>query len=187
MTNGPRFSWHLTNLDNYTFLNNVDRSTATFGKLDVRQPDSGIATTGLPASNTSVGRFVKAAYYSQFAEKASAPDQSVRTLAHIMNNFDRPKGINVAAEGGKGGLNFKGMADSAPLIATEYTSWTNLTDLNRGRFFLRTCDGLNYAMFDMAELALSESVKILPISALDGMATDGTAMLLSPKRNGSAP
>jgi len=180
MTNGPQFSWHLTNLDNYTFLSNVDRSTATFGKLAVRQPDSGIATAGLPASNTSVGRFVKAAYYSQFAEKASDPDQAIRTLAHIMNNFDRPKGISVDAEdGGEGGLSFKGIPDSAPQVATEYTSWTNLTDLSRGRFFLRTYDGLNYAMFDMAELSQGEGVKTLPISALDGMAASGTAMHLA--------
>src|SRR5690606_16873779 len=31
MTNAPQFSWHLTNLDNYTFLTNIDRSKARFG------------------------------------------------------------------------------------------------------------------------------------------------------------
>lgn len=186
MTNGPQFSWHLTNLDNYTFLSNVDQSVATFGKLRVRQPDSGIATTGLPASSTSVGRFVKAAYYSQFAEKVSEPDQAIRALAHIMNNFDRPKGVSVAAEnGGEGGLDFKGMSDVVPPVATEYTSWTNLTDLNRRRFFLRTYDGLNYAMFDMEELAQAGGIKVLPLSALDGMAADGTAMLLAPPKKSS--
>lgn len=181
MTNGPQFSWHLTNLNNYTFLDNVDQSAATFGKLKVRQPDSGIATAGLPASNTSVGRFVRATYYSQFAEKASDPDQAVRTLAHIMNNFDRPKGISVAAGNGDGdgGLEVVGLSDAASRVATEYTSWTNLTDLNRGRFFLRTYDGLNYAMFDLAELARTEGIKVIPLSELDGMATNGTAMLLA--------
>ena len=47
MTNGPKFDWHLTNLDNYTFLSNVDRSSASFGSYKAAQPDSGIATAGL--------------------------------------------------------------------------------------------------------------------------------------------
>ena len=84
MTNGPAFGWHLTNLDNYTFLSNVDRSRATFGTYTATQPDSGIATAGLPASNTSVGRFVRAAYYAQFTEAAATPDLAVTTLAHII-------------------------------------------------------------------------------------------------------
>lgn len=179
MTNGPQFSWHLTNLGNYTFMSNVDQSSATFGKLEVHQPDSGIATASLPASNTSVGRFVRAVYYSKFAEKVSEPDQAVRTLAHIMNNFDRPKGISVAARAASGGMEVEGLASSESKSTTEYTSWTNLTDLNRTRFFLRTYGGLNYTMFDLAKLAQTKAIKILPLSTLDGMATDGTEDLLT--------
>ena len=47
MTNSPRFDWHLTNLNNYTYLSNIDQSTNTFGSLQANQPDSGIATVGL--------------------------------------------------------------------------------------------------------------------------------------------
>ncbi len=61
--------------------------------MEFNQPDSGIATAGLPASNTSVGRFVRAVYYSQFAEKVDKPDTAMTTLAHIMNNFDRPAAL----------------------------------------------------------------------------------------------
>jgi choloylglycine hydrolase len=56
------------------------------------QPDSGVATTGLPASNTSVGHFVRGAFYAQYTEKASTPDRAMTTLAHGMNNVDRPCG-----------------------------------------------------------------------------------------------
>jgi penicillin V acylase-like amidase (Ntn superfamily) len=179
MTNGPQFSWHLTNLSNYTFLSNVDQSSATFGKLKVRQPDSGIATANLPSSSTSVGRFVRAVFYSQFAEKVSEPDQAVRTLAHIMNNFDRPKGITVSLRSEGGSMEVEGMGNGDSPTATEYTSWTNLTDLNRGLFFLRTYEGLNYTVFDLTKLAQTDAVKILKLSKLDGMATDGTTNLLA--------
>ena len=181
MTNGPQFSWHLTNLNNYTFLSNVDQSSTVFGKLKAQQPDSGIATANLPASNTSVGRFVRAVFYSQFAEKVSDPDQAVRTLGHIMNNFDRPKGITVASRANSSSLEVKGLDGGKSTHATEFTSWTNLTDLNRTLFYLRTYDGLNYTMFDLAKLAKTKLVKILPLKTFDGMAMDGTASLLNGK------
>lgn len=43
MTNAPQFSWHLTNLNNYTFLTNVDHSKARFGSFDAVQHGSGVA------------------------------------------------------------------------------------------------------------------------------------------------
>jgi penicillin V acylase-like amidase (Ntn superfamily) len=122
---------------------------------------------------------VRAVFYSQFAEKVSEPDQAVRTLAHIMNNFDRPKGITVALRSEGGSMEVEGMGGGDSPTATEYTSWTNLTDLNRGLFFLRTYDGLNYTVFDLAKLAQTDAVKLLKLSKLDGMATDGTASLLA--------
>jgi len=175
LTNGPEFPWHLTNLSNYTFLSNVDQSAATFGRLAVRQPDSGIATASLPASNTSVGRFVRAVFYREFAEKVADPDDAIRTLSHIMNNFDRPKGISVSAPGETGHLEVRGFSDAANAVPTEFTCWTNLTDLERRRIFLRTYDGLNYTMFDLPELAASAEPRILPLHSLDGLAADGTS------------
>lgn len=183
MTNGPKFDWHLTNLDNYTFLSNVDQSSATFGSYKAVQPDSGIATAGLPASNTSVGRFVRAAYYAQFAEKADTPDLAVQTLAHIMNNFDRPRGVTIDYPGEGGGhMEVAGLAaDSKTAYATEFTSWTNLSDLDRKHFYLRTYRGMNYTRFDLTALAACGAPCILPIGHLDGLAGEGTDLLKAAK------
>jgi choloylglycine hydrolase len=174
MTNGPQFDWHLTNLNNYTHLSNVDRSSATFGTMQANQPDSGIATANLPSSNTSVGRFIRAVYYAQFAEKAADPDAAVLTLARIMNNFDRPKDITFDPPGAGGGE-----GDALAMGDTEYTPWTILADLSQSRVFLRTYYGLNYTMFDLAQLAETDDIKVMPISTIDGLGTDGTAALLS--------
>lgn len=176
MTNGPQFSWHLTNLNNYSHLTNADRSQGKFGDYEVRQPDSGIATAGLPSSDTSVGRFVRAVYYSTFAEKVSDPDQAVLTLAHLMNNFDRPRGISVDS-GGEGDALTQGLGMSSE-TATEYTTWTKLADLERGLFFVRTYGGLNFTMFDIGRLAATDEIKVMPLSRLGGMAGDGTDDLL---------
>ena len=179
MTNGPEFTWHLTNLGNYTFLNNVDRSTGRFGELDVAQPDAGIATAGLPASNTSVGRFVRAAYYSTYAEKP-ADDHAIRTLAHIMNNFDRPKGVTLNSSS-LSGLDIEGASSGKDAhAASEYTSWTVLSDLKGRQIHIRTYDALNYIRLDLARLFAANEVKVAPLARLSSLAgADATDALLA--------
>lgn len=178
MTNGPEFPWHLTNLNNYTFLSNVDAPAARFGDYAAMQPDSGIATAGLPASNTSVGRFVRAAFYAQHAEKAATADGAVLALAHIMNMFDRTRGVTVDAPGAGGQLEVQGLApEKADAYATEYTCWTSLADLTRTLFFIRDYASLNYARFDLAALKAVAEPRVLALKALDGGAPDATARL----------
>jgi Penicillin V acylase and related amidases len=179
MTNGPRFDWHLTNLNNYTFLSNVDRSSAVFGSYKAVQPDSGIATAGLPSSNTSVGRFVRAVYYAQFTEKAATPDLALRALAHIMNNFDRPKGITIDyPEAGGGHLEVKGLAqESGEEYATEFTCWTSLADLGRKLFLIRDYESLNYSSFDLAALAELKQPVVAPLKAFSAGVSDAAGLL----------
>lgn len=178
MTNGPVFDWHLTNLGNYTFLNNVDRSSATFGSLQVSQPDSGIATAGLPSSNTSVGRFVRAVYYTQFAEKAASPDTAVRTLSHIMNNFDRPRGVTIDLPGEDAcGIEVQGLGDNNAPYQTEYTCWTIMSDLDRKQFYVRDYSGLNFISIDLASLSGVDAPRIIPLDRLTSRAGDVTDAL----------
>lgn len=178
MTNGPEFSWHMTNLNNYTFLSNKDQSKLQIRGREFRQPDSGIATVALPASNTSVGRFVRAVYYSQFAEKATTPEQAVATLAHVMNNFDRPRGItiddrfeeeieNITAPGVTGD----------PLYTSEYTSWIALHDLRRLRLHVRSYANLNYIEFNLAELMQEPEKKTLKLSDIPAGVTNASEVL----------
>lgn len=183
MTNGPEFPWHLTNLNNYSFLSNVDKSRGRFGTYDALQPDSGIATAGLPASNTSVGRFVRAAYYAQFTEKAATPDEAVLTLAHIMNNFDRPRGATIDyPEDGGGHMEVAGLQQTgSEAYATEFTSWTNLSDLGRKIFHVRTYRNLNYARFDLTALSGETGVRRLPITDLQDNLPDAGSKLTAAK------
>lgn len=182
MTNGPEFSWHMTNLDNYTFLSNKDQSSLTINGVEFEQPDSGIATVALPASNTSVGRFVRAVYYSQFAEKAKTPDKAVATLAHVMNNFDRPRGItmdnrftgeieNITAPGVEG----------HKMYTTEYTSWTALSDLRQLQFSVRSYADMNYINFDLAALQNGTEKKSIALNRIPASVTQGNEALKSIK------
>lgn len=187
MTNGPDFPWHLTNLRNWTHLTNVDASSAKFGELDVTQPDSGIASASLPGSNTSVGRFIRAVFYSNFTEKTDDPDKALLNLARIMNNFDRPRGATIdppEASGGEG-MKFQGIGGDDKNPPTEYTSWTNLSDLGRSQFLLRTYGSFNYTRFDLAKISQSKELHLLPTAGLDPLGGDGTATLLAAKLPGA--
>jgi choloylglycine hydrolase len=179
MTNGPDFQWHLTNLNNWTHLTNVDASAGQFGSLEVHQPDSGIATAALPASNTSVGRFIRAVFYSQFTEKVSDPDAALLTLSHVMNNFDRPRGATVSPHVGGEGMSFHGTSrGDAGAPPTEYTSWTSLADLANSRFLLRTYDAIGYSRFDLGALAGSDKgLQIVLSSKLDPLGGDLTGAM----------
>jgi penicillin V acylase-like amidase (Ntn superfamily) len=152
LTNTPAFPWHLENLNNYTFTN-VDQNTGQLGKLKLSTPDAGIALTGLPSTETSEGRFVKAAFYANYVRKASNPDDAITTLAHIMNNFDRPFDLTVDGAGGVGD------GPRSNTTSSEVTYYTVLNDLSRNLFYIRTIDAMNWSMIDLNKLKAANKVK----------------------------
>lgn len=180
LTNAPQFSWHLTNLNNYTFLTNIDRSKARFLDYEVEQPGSGIAKAGLPGTDTSVDRFIRAVFYAQFAEKQSDPDRAVQMVAHIMNNFDRPRGITIDPPNlGSNHLQFEG--HTRETTPTEFTTWTSLSDLTRRRLFLRDSGGMNYTYIDLTTLTGDTEFFATPMAKLTPPITNSTAAFTSAK------
>lgn len=176
MTNGPQFSWHLVNINNYAHLSNRDRSSGRLGRLEVRQPDAGISMSGLPSDTTSVGRFVRAAYFASFAEKVGDPDTAVHTLGHIMNNFDRVRGLTLNDPGVADGFG-ETMGVAGEEDTTEFTTWTQLSDTTRGLYFMRACEALNYTSFDLAALSRQDRILSVPLARLPVMGGEGTPML----------
>ena len=165
MTNLPEFPWHLTNLNNYT-QNNVNKNTGQLGKLKLQTADAGIALTALPSSQTATGRFVKAAFYSNYVQKGKTPDESINLLAHIMNNFDRPNDLTVDPAGsvGDGG--------KATATSSEVTQWTTMGDLAGGRLYVRSINALNWAVIDMAKLKNITQVKSISTYQVDKVGAD---------------
>jgi choloylglycine hydrolase len=165
MTNGPDFPWHLQNLSNYTFTN-VDKNTGQLGKLKLATQDAGIALTALPSAQTSQGRFVKAAFYTNYVRKAKTPEDTMITLAHIMNNFDRPYDLTVDGAGGTGdGVRGKG-------FTSEVTLWTTMSDLNRNQYYVRSINAMNFAMIDMNKLKDVKQIKSISTYDVDKTGAD---------------
>ena len=175
MTNDPPLPWHLTNMNNYAYLTNIDKNTGQFNNLKVAASDSGGNMAGLPGIETSVGRFVKAAYYSNFVQKAKTPDQAVKTLSHVMNNFDRP--LDVSAD--KPGTASKAEAFAANKLSSESTYFTVMNDLSRNYFYLRTINSINFARFDVRKLNSLKQTKVITFAAINSNANlDATELFL---------
>lgn len=148
MTNAPEFTWHLTNLNNYTSLSNVGNGAAKWGGETLQQVDIGGNTLGLPSDDTSTGRFVRAAFYSNFATKPD-PVNGVATIGKIMNKFDRIKGVTETNTSSTEALANPSSNKSYP---SEWTVFTTLRDLNNTTYYIRTESSLNYAQFDLNTL-----------------------------------
>lgn len=179
MTNDPPFPWHLQNLNFYAYLTNLDKNSGQFGKLKVAAPDSGGNMSGLPGNETSVGRFVKAAYYSHFAEKAATPREAILTLGHVMNNFDRPRNISLDSPEDPPGGERDMKAAGKPVDYSEVTEFTVLKDLSQNLFYIRTIESLNFAAFDLNRLAVLKDVTTVSFKTLEANdGVDGTALFL---------
>lgn len=176
MTNGPQFSWHLINIENFAHLTNRDRSVGRLGQLDLRQPDAGISMAGVPSDTTSVGRFVKAAYYATFAEKVSDQETALRMLGHIMNNFDRVRGLSVI-DPAAGDTFGDALGLQAADTVTEYTTWTQLSDMERCHYHLRSYDALNFTRFDLNVLSAETRILSAPLMNLPNLGGDGVGLL----------
>ena len=176
VTNAPEFPWHLKNLNNYAQLTNVDKNSGQFGQLRVGAPDSGNTLASVPSSQISAGRFVKAAFYTQFVRKADSPENAVITLGHIMNNFDRPYDLSIdkgySAEGGAPGS-----------TTSEVTLFTWMNDKVRNLYFLRTINALNFAKFEIDKLTPIKSVVNVPLEKISDTQLDGTQVLLGAAGN----
>ena len=172
VTNGPEFPWHLKNMNNYAFLTNQDKNTGKFNKLNVVAPDSGSALAGLPSIEISAGRFVKAAFYTNYVRKASTPDDAVITLAHIMNNFDRPYDLTVDAAG------FSGDGPGGSKQSSEVSLYTWMNDKERNRYYIRTIHSMNFTTFEIDKLASVKGTVVIPFKQLNDSNLDGTQMIL---------
>jgi penicillin V acylase-like amidase (Ntn superfamily) len=174
MTNGPEFPWHLENLNNYAQLSNVDRNNGTFGSLKVNPPDGGNALAGVPSSQIASGRFVKAAFYTTYVRKAKTPAEAIQTIAHVINNFDRPYDLSIDPEGS----NAESANGSKGAIG-EVTLFTTMNDLAQNQFYIRPINAINFSRVDIPKLA---GVKEFKKISLDQIAqfngADATELLL---------
>jgi penicillin V acylase-like amidase (Ntn superfamily) len=94
----------------------------------------------------------------------------VTTLAHLMNNFDRPYDLTVDEAGGAG----DGVRSSG--TSSEVTIWTTLQDLSRNLLYFRSIAAMNWTVIDMNKLKDVKEVKSISTSDVDKAGADSSKL-----------
>lgn len=111
MTNSPTFPWQLTNLSHYSNLQPNDFPAKKYGNYQIVSDGPGNGALGLPGDYTSTSRFVRTAFLRQYTDQAADAQEGLRTLVHILNNVDIPRGVKVGENGLADYTQYKGFMD----------------------------------------------------------------------------
>lgn len=134
-TNGPEFSWHLTNLSNYINLNPGAAADQKWGNYTISPISGGSGALGLPGDMTSPSRFVRIAYFKATAPQLNDSYSTVLQAFHILNNFDIPIGVEHKI----------GEAPDVPSA----TPCTAVSDLKELKLYYRTTYNCNIRCIDL--------------------------------------
>lgn len=150
LTNSPAFAWHLTNLSNYVNLSPKNVRELTLPHWTSKSLGEGSGLLGLPGDYTPPSRFVRAAFFSNWAQQPNNAIDAVRTGFHILNTFDIFDGIVRPQEGpGK----------------NEITEWVIVHDRTHRKTYFRGYYSLKIQMVDLNEIEFDRAgFKMLPIA-----------------------
>ncbi len=140
LTNAPTFDWHLTNLANYVNITPDNIKEMQFGKMKLLPFGQGSGMLGLPGDFTPPSRFIRAAFYSVFADKQKTALDTVYQAFHILNNFDIPIGVI---------LPNKNSEDN------ESTEWTSVSDQANLKYYYRSHNNASTRMVDLKKCDLN--------------------------------
>lgn len=92
LTNNPPFDYQITNLSNYMHLS-VDAPRNSFAPTLQLDPYSrGMGGLGLPGDQSSVSRFVRAAFIKMNSRSEKSEHSSVNQFFHILDSVAQPRG-----------------------------------------------------------------------------------------------
>ncbi|WP_207694427.1 choloylglycine hydrolase [Enterococcus sp. DIV0212c] len=138
MTNSPKFDWHMTNLENYTGLSDVNAKDTLFQEKNVLSAGKGSGLHGLPGDYTATSRFVRAAYLLKFSDPVG-DKEIINKGFHILSTSDIVKGVIK--------LNEPEGQDR------QYTQYTSIYDLSQRQMYVKMYDNFTIQTIRFDEAA----------------------------------
>ena len=93
MTNTPNLEWHTQNLRNYLHVQPKQFSPKKYGEFNATPFSQGTGTTGLPGGFTPSNRFVRAAFFKEYINKAKNEEEGITNIWQILSTVRIPKGV----------------------------------------------------------------------------------------------
>lgn len=98
LTNEPPFNFHITNINSYLNLSAYEPFNSFSKNLVLRPFSKGMGAIGLPGDNSSVSRFIRAAFIKFNSVSGDSEYESVNRFFHILNSVENVKGTVYTAE-----------------------------------------------------------------------------------------
>lgn len=150
VTNSPDFTWHLTNLGNYTNLSATNVPGVTIQGETIKPIGQGSGMLGLPGDFTPPSRFIRAIALSQSAIPSKNAEEEVKTAFHILGSFDIPVGLTREKHGDK--------------TFYEDTQWMTVSDLQNKIYYVKTYEEPSAQRIKLSDLNFEDkTVKTIEI------------------------
>lgn len=137
LTNSPTFDWHLINLGNFTHLSPINVPPLQISDYTIRGFGQGSGLLGIPGDYTPPSRFVKAVFFSNWADKQKTASEGVRQGFHLLNTFDIVEGLVKSSSKGN---------------YAELTEWALIHDMTNLQTYFRTYDSLQIQKVDLNKI-----------------------------------
>ncbi|ALS02320.1 hypothetical protein ATZ33_13270 [Enterococcus silesiacus] len=146
MTNSPKFDWHLTNLENYTELSDVNAKDALFQEKNVLSAGKGSGLHGIPGDYTATARFVRAAYLLKFSDPVRSKD-IINKAFHILSTSDIVKGVI--------------KLDAPQEMDRQYTQYMSVYDLDKKQLYIKMYENFTIQTINFDEkIANADQIKM---------------------------
>lgn len=132
LANSPDFSWHMTNLRNYTEASPTQTEEVFWDKTRLAPFGQAGGTIPLPGGFTSPERFVRTAYLKTHLPTPKDGREAIAACFHILESASIPKG-----------------AVRTSRNTDDYTKYTACINPNTGEYFYKTYDDIQVQTADL--------------------------------------
>lgn len=144
MTNSPDYTWHLANLNHYSFLSNKIKSPNSFYNYKPIVGELGNGAVGLPGDYTSESRFIRTVFNDEFTELGNDTMSSVNGLFHTLFSVTIPKGVKVNTDG-----------------TSDYTQYTSIIDITHLDYYMTTYENISPLKVSLNDQLLNQKEPII--------------------------
>lgn len=125
MANSPDFSWHMTNLRNYTEVSPEQTQEVSWKNIHLTPFGQAGGTVSLPGGYTSPERFIRTSYLKTHIPTPCSTKESVVSCFRIMQSVSIPKGAVITARD-----------------TSDYTKYTAFINTNTCEYFVQTYENM---------------------------------------------
>ncbi len=146
LTNNPPFSYHLTNLSNYTALSSYEPDDFFCDAIKMPVYSRGMGGMGLPGDLSSTSRFVRAAFTRMNSVCGESEEESVSQFFHILGSVEQQRGCVRRKEPSESGKKEE---------KYEITIYSACCNASKGIYYYKTYNNWKIEEVDMRRKDLS--------------------------------